>query len=165
VSKRAVWSDRLRRCLAPGHRPGFVLLAVLLVATGGGALVAATSGTGPAARVLALGFVGTALAWSVPVWLQRAQEHQLYEELAALESQGIQAVAILILWAVADGRDAVPAIMDHLDSAADVEPVLDRLERARLVLGEWIERPGHVTIRRYRLTPTGHRLVTRTLRS
>jgi hypothetical protein len=99
-----------------------------------------------------LAFVVAAVAWSIPVWLGLAQERRLYEDRAALESEGMQAVAVMVLCAVANGHDAIPTIRNDLEPVASVEPVLDRLERAGLVAGEWTERPGHVTTRRYRLT-------------
>jgi hypothetical protein len=98
------------------------------------------------------------------VWLGLAQQRRLYEDLAAFEYEGMQTVAVLVLWTVADGRDTALRSRNTSTRWADVEPVLDRLERAGLAIGEWTERPGYPTVRRYRLTRACHRLVTRSIR-
>ena len=154
----------MRRWLMPGYRPGFVLLAVLLVATGGGAVLAAASGISVVGQALAVAFLCVEVVWSVPALHALAEERRLRRELTTLQAQGLQTDAALVLWAIADGQQGTASINEHADSIVDVEPVLLRLERAGLVTSEWIEIPGQPTSRRYQLTRAGHRLTTRTLR-
>jgi hypothetical protein len=164
VRGRSDQGGGFRRCLRPGYRPGFVLLAVLLMATGVGAVLALASGTVVMAKAIAVAFLGVEVVWSVPVLQGLAEERRLRRELAKLQALGQQASAILALWAVADGQQVTASVSEHAESIADAEPVLLGLERAGLVTGEWIEAPGQPTRRRYQLTRAGHRLTTRTLR-
>ena len=84
--------------------------------------------------------------------------------MSVFEAVDLQAVAADVVMAVADGRDSAEAIGRHVNVVEDVEPLLAALERAGLVTGEWIERPGEMTRRRYQLTSAGHMVATRTLR-
>jgi Transcriptional regulator PadR-like family len=145
------------------QRPSVTVLALLAAGIAAGSVAAAHTGSWWLARVLAVIFLAVQTIWSLPRWRSLVEQRRLRAELAALALQGRQATAILVLWAVADGCHDAPTIKKHVGVVGDIDADLDRLERTRLLLGEWEEQPGQPTRRRYRLTSTAHAVLTNTL--
>jgi hypothetical protein len=117
------------------------------------------------ARVMAAALVLAQCVWTGVIWRRHVRLRRLHRDLAGLQLERRQAIGVLALYALADGRHDRSEVAADLDiTATELDTILDQLARAGLVRDSWTEQPDGPPRRTCRLTAAGEGFLSRTLR-